>query len=510
MEKQSGLQPNAQSAVCAEVSADNANSANSADNSGNANSANKKNSEREHAPLWSGRFVDRLDDDAVRFETSIQDDMRMAQDDIRGSIAHAAMLSHNGIISQEDAAAIDRGLKAIQGDLERGALKVDEDAEDIHSFIEATLTDRIGEAGRRVHTGRSRNDQVALDERLYLRRALAQLQKGLLNTVDTLTAIAEKHTDTLISGYTHLQRAQPVTLAYHLVAWACSFVRDSGRISDAAKRMNECPIGACALAGSSLPLDRKEEAALLGFNSVTMNSMDTVSDRDYCLETASALAMIQMHLSRCCEELVLWSTTEWGFVEMSEKWSTGSSIMPQKKNSDFAELIRGRTGRVYGDMIALFTMMKGLPYSYDRDLQEDKHSLFDALDTVTSCLAVFSSMVASAKWNTARMKDSLDGGYMNATDLADYLVRKGMPFREAHGVAARAVRAAIDKKARLEDLSMEDFRQLSSLIEEDVYSILPAASCVAARKTLGGPAPERVREQIEAIKKWIAKAAVPQ
>lgn len=457
-------------------------------------------------PLWSGRFSEGPAAEAVRFETSINDDMRMAEDDIRGSIAHAAMLSHTGIISEADSKAIEAGLKGILKDIKSGALAVDKEAEDIHSFVETTLTERIGEAGRRLHTGRSRNDQVALDERLYLQRALGDVRRLIAEAVKVLCRLAAEHTQTLIPGYTHMQHAQPVTLAHHLTAWAWPLVRDSGRLQDAMKRMNECPIGACALAGSSLPLDRQYEAELLGFKAVTANSMDTVSDRDYCLEAASALAMTQMHLSRCAEELVLWSTAEVGFVEMSEAWSTGSSIMPQKKNPDYAELIRGRTGRVYGDMIALFTMMKGLPLSYDRDLQEDKHSLFDALDTVRDCLAVFAQMVSSAKWNTERMAQSLEGGYLNATDLADYLVRKGMPFREAHGVAARAVRKAIERggqEGRLEDLAMEDFCALSPLIEEDVYDALNTANCAATRKTLGAPAPERVKEQIAALNKWL-------
>lgn len=486
-----------------------------------------------NAPLWSGRFKERPDIQALKFETSIQDDWRMAQDDIQGSIAHAKMLSRAGIISKDDADAIVSGLKSIEQDIADGLLAIPKNqndgksdskafadtpcAEDIHSFIETTLTSRIGEAGKRVHTGRSRNDQAALDERLYLRRALAELQKKIIKTVDTLRTIAEKHTSTLISGYTHMQRAQPVTLAHHLCAWAWPLTRDYSRLSDAASRMDECPIGACALAGSSLPLDRQYEASLLDFGAVTANSIDTVSDRDYCLETASTLAMIQMHLSRYAEEIVLWSTAEMGFVEMSEAWSTGSSIMPQKKNPDFAELIRGRTGRVYGDMIALFTMMKGLPLSYDRDMQEDKHSLFDALDTVSENLTVFTQMMAQAKWNTKRMEETLAGGYLNATDLADYLVRKGMPFREAHGIAARAVRLAIEKTAssnlsgcrasqgRLEDLSIADFRSLSPLIDEDVFAALDAKACVAARKTIGAPAPERVMEQIDALKKWAAK-----
>lgn len=466
-----------------------------------------------HAPLWSGRFNEGPDLKAVRFETSIDDDKRMAKDDIEGSIKHAEMLSNSGIIERKDAAAIKSGLEAIQRDIESGELKADEEAEDIHSFIEAALTDRIGEAGRRVHTGRSRNDQVALDERLYLRRALTMLKKEIAEAVKVLADMAENHLTALMPGYTHLQHAQPVTLAHHLCAWAWPLVRDYSRIADALRRMDESPIGACALAGSGLPLDREAEARALGFSRVTANSLDTVADRDYCLETASALSILQMHLSRAAEEIVLWATAEWGFIELSEAWSTGSSIMPQKKNPDFAELIRGRTGRVYGDMIALFTMMKGLPLAYDRDMQEDKHSLFDALDTVAECLDVFTQMIKTAKWNTARMKKACEGGYLNATDLADYLVRKGMPFREAHGVAAKVVKKAIEKAkregdgiesgGRLEDLTIEDFRSISPLIEKDVFGVLSIEACVAARKTTGGPA--RTREQIEELRGWTRK-----
>lgn len=453
------------------------------------------------APLWSGRFSEGPSAQAVRFETSINDDMRMACNDIAGSKAHAAMLANTGIIGEKDAAAITAGLDSIQADLESGALAIDKKSEDIHSFIETILTDRVGEAGRRVHTGRSRNDQVALDEKLYLRRRLSELQEEIAQAVGTLADIASNYLDALMPGYTHMQHAQPVTLAHHLCAWAWPLVRDSGRLSDAVRRMNECPIGTCALAGSGLPLDREAEAQALGFDKVTANSLDTVGDRDYCLETASALAMLQMHLSRAAEEIVLWSTTEFGFVEMSEKWSTGSSIMPQKKNPDFAELIRGRTGRVYGDMIALFTMMKGLPLAYDRDLQEDKHSLFDALDTVSQCLDVFTQMIKTAKWDTERMKNECEGGYLNATDMADYLVKKGMPFREAHGVAARAVRMSIERGGhRLQDLSMGDFRALSPIIGEDIFAVLDTSACVKARQTTGGPA--RTAEQIVALKKW--------
>ena len=456
-----------------------------------------------HAALWHGRFEEGPDAAAVAFETSIHVDERMAFDDIRGSIAHAKMLAHAKIISDDEAEQIVKGLEGIKADLESGKLPIDYSAEDIHSFIEATLTDRVGEPGKKVHTGRSRNDQIALDERLYLRHAIPDLQNSILTLIDALIQIAENHKDTLIPGFTHMQHAQPVSLAHHVLAWAWMFVRDWQRLEDSLKRINISPIGACALAGSGLPLDRKYEADLLGFESVTQNSLDTVSDRDYCIEVTSALSLVQMHLSRACEEIVYWATTEFGFVDLSEKWSTGSSIMPQKKNPDFAELIRGRTGKVYGDQFALMTMMKGLPLSYDRDMQEDKEPLFDAYDTVFSCVKVFTYMISSAKWNTAKMAEGCKGGYLNATDVADYLVRKGMPFRTAHGVSAKAVRIAIEKNCELEELSMDVWKNCSDLIDDDIYNWISAKACVEARKTIGGPASERVAEQIAELSKFV-------
>lgn len=457
-----------------------------------------------HAPLWSGRFATGPDADALAFETSIGDDSRMAWDDIRGSIAHVEMLGARGIIPPEEAAAVSAALSGIAADLESGDLQIDPSAEDIHSFVEATLTDRVGDAGRKLHTGRSRNDQIALDERLYLRRALAELQREIGAVVDALVAVAEKHTGTLLSGYTHMQRAQPVTLAHHLCAWCWPLTRDCGRIADALRRMDCMPLGSGALAGSGLPLDRRRVASDLGFSALTQNSLDAVSDRDYCLETVSALSILMVHLSRYCEEIVLWSTEEFGFVTLSESWSTGSSIMPQKKNPDFAELIRGRGGRVFGDLISLLTMMKGLPLSYDRDMQEDKRALFSAYDTAFSCLKVFRQMVSTASWNVERMKASCVGGHSNATDLADYLVRKGMPFRTAHGVAASVVRECIESGvADMTSLPFEKFAAHSELIGEDVYQFLSPEACVAARNLPGGPAPDAVAEQIHALKAFV-------
>lgn len=452
-----------------------------------------------HAALWHGRFKEGPDADAVAFETSIHVDERMAFDDISGSKAHVAMLGESGIIPSEEATLIIKTLEEISQDLKDEKLKIDYSAEDIHSFIEGTLTDRIGEAGKKVHTGRSRNDQIALDERLYLRHAIPTLQNKIITLIETLTCIAKNHKSSLMSGYTHMQRAQPVTLAHHLCAWCWMLTRDNDRLSDALKRIDFSPLGAGALAGSGLPLNRELVAEKLGFSGVTQNSLDTVSDRDYCIEFTSAFSLLMTHLSRFCEEVVLWSTEEFKFINLSEKWSTGSSIMPQKKNPDFAELIRGRTGKVYGDLIALLTMMKGLPLSYNRDMQEDKESLFDAYDTVSSCLTIFTKMIGTASWNTDRMFASCIGGFANATDVADYLVRKGMPFRTAHGVAAKAVRMGIESNCNIEDLSIQQLKECSELIEDDIFSMITPETCVNVRTVTGGPSEKSVENQIVAL-----------
>lgn len=462
-----------------------------------------------HAALWHGRFLEGPDAAAVSFETSIKDDLRMAMVDIEGSINHAKMLCKQNLISKEEECKIIEGLESIKQDLLNGKtsdgkeFKIDLSAEDIHSFIEATLTDRVGEPGKKVHTGRSRNDQIALDEKLYLRHQVSVLKKELNNAVSVLIEIAKNQKNTLIPGFTHMQHAQPVTLAHHLCAWAWMFYRDYKRICDSESRIDFSPIGACALAGSGLPLDREYEAEINGFSNVTLNSLDTVSDRDYYLEVISDLSIIQMHLSRMCEEIVYWATTEFGFIDLSEKWSTGSSIMPQKKNPDFAELIRGKTGRVYGDMIALFTMMKGLPLSYDRDMQEDKSSFFEAYDTVVSSLRIFSEMVKTAKWNEKNMADSCQGGFLNATDVADYLVRKGMPFRTAHGVSAKLVRSAIEKNCKLEELDFSEYRKASPLFENDIFDLITSKKCVEIRNITGGPASEQVQKQIDVLEKFV-------
>ena len=462
-----------------------------------------------HAALWHGRFLEGPDAAAVSFETSIKDDLRMAMVDIEGSINHAKMLCKQNLITREDEQKIIEGLTSIKKDLLKGKtsdgkdLKIDLSAEDIHSFIEATLTDRVGEPGKKVHTGRSRNDQIALDEKLYLRHQVSILKKELNNAVFVLVEIAKKQKNTLIPGFTHMQHAQPVTLAHHLCAWAWMFYRDYHRICDSESRIDFSPIGACALAGSGLPLDREYEAEINGFSNVTLNSLDTVSDRDYYLEVISDLSIIQMHLSRMCEEIVYWATTEFDFIDLSEKWSTGSSIMPQKKNPDFAELIRGKTGRVYGDMIALFTMMKGLPLSYDRDMQEDKSSFFEAYDTVVSSLRIFSEMVRTAKWNEKKMSESCEGGFLNATDVADYLVRKGMPFRTAHGVSAKLVRSAIENNCKLEELDFSEYRKASPLFEDDIFDLITSKKCVEIRNITGGPASEQVQKQIDVLERFV-------
>ncbi|MCH5291584.1 MAG: argininosuccinate lyase [Treponema sp.] len=459
-----------------------------------------------HRALWSGRFAEGPDEAAVAFETSIHVDERMALDDIHGSIAHATMLGEQGIIPKKDASAIVQGLLGIERDLTSGLLAIDYSAEDIHSFVEATLTDRIGEAGKKLHTGRSRNDQIALDERLYLRRVVPELQNKIITLIEVLAGMAREHTRTLLTGFTHMQHAQPGTLAQHLLAWAFMLQRDWSRFSDSLGRIARSPLGSGALQGSTLPLDRESVAKKLGFDGVTENSLDSVSDRDYCIEFAFDCSLLQSHLSRMCEEVVLWTTTEFQFLSLSERWSTGSSIMPQKKNPDFAELIRGRTGKVYGDVMNLLTMVKGLPLAYDRDLQEDKEPLFDALDCVNANLTVFTAMISSATWNTERMALSCTGGFANATDLAEYLVRKGLPFRTAHGVAAKAVRMAIDAGlSAIEDLSLEELAMCSPLIQEDLYGLLKSEACVYARNTTGGPAAASTKKQILSLERFCKK-----
>ena len=456
-----------------------------------------------HAALWHGRFKEGPDAEAVAFETSIYADIRLAQDDITGSKAHVKMLGKQGIIPENEATSIAEELAKIANEIKTGELVIDTEAEDIHSFVEGVLTDRLGAVGKKVHTGRSRNDQIALDERLYLKTAIVDFQQEILKLINTLTNIAKNHTETLLSGYTHMQRAQPVTLAQHLCAWAWMLKRDFERLADARKRIDLCPLGSGALAGSGLPLNREMVAETLGFSGVTQNSLDSVADRDYCIEICSCFSILMMHLSRFCEEVIIWSTEEFKFINLSEKWSTGSSIMPQKKNPDFAELIRGKTGRVYGDLMALLTLMKGLPLTYNRDMQEDRENLFDAYDTALSCVKIFEKMIGTASWNIERMEASCFGGHANATDLADYLVRKGMPFRTAHEVSAQSVRYCIEHNINLEEMPLEEYKKISELIENDVYEVLPPKACAFIRKTTGGPSPVRVKEQIQDLNAFV-------
>ncbi|MDR2740698.1 MAG: argininosuccinate lyase [Treponema sp.] len=452
--------------------------------------------------LWAGRLEEKPGAEAFAFQASITVDRRLALEDVRGSRAHAAMLGRQGIIPPETAAALDAELKRIAGELESGALEINESAEDIHSFIEGVLTERLGDMGRMVHAGRSRNDQVAVDFRLYLKGLVPELLAEIAETVRVLLGRAEEHAASVMPGYTHLQRAQPVTLGHHLVAWCAGLERDYGRFSGALARLDECPLGTGALAGSTLPLDREAVARDLGFGGPTLNSMDSVADRDFALELASACAILMTHLSRFCEDIVIWASEEFKFIDLAEKWSTGSSIMPQKKNPDFAELIRGKAARTAGNLTTLITLLKGLPYAYDKDLQEDKEALFDSLDTVRSCLRMFRGMTGSAVFDTRRMEAACTGGFLEATDAAEYLVRKGLPFRKAHEAAALVVRDCIAAGQRtIAERSLGELKARSDLFEVDLYAALTPRSCVEARNLPGGPAPEEVRRQIGALRK---------
>jgi argininosuccinate lyase len=451
--------------------------------------------------LWAGRLAEKPSPEAFAFQSSIAVDRRLAQDDIRGSRAHVTMLGAQGIIPKETAAALDAELERVAGELEKGTLAVDGNAEDIHSFIEGLLTERLGDAGRMVHAGRSRNDQVALDFRLYLKRTLPDIQAELAETIRALLDRAEEHAASVMPGYTHLQRAQPLTLGHHLCAWCAGLERDLRRFADALSRLDECPLGSGALAGTGLPLDREAVAEALGFGGLTLNSMDSVADRDFALETASACAITMTHLSRFCEDVILWASEEFKFISLAESWSTGSSIMPQKKNPDFAELVRGKTGRVTGNLLSLLTILKGIPYAYDRDLQEDKEALFDSLDTVKACLRMFRGMMESASFNTERMEAACSGGFLEATDAAEYLVCKGLPFRKAHEAAALIVRDCIEAgKKSIAEQPLVELKKRSELFEADIYAALTPAACVASRNLPGGPAPDEVRRQIKTLR----------
>ncbi len=455
------------------------------------------------AKMWAGRTSGVTDSVADDFNSSIRFDRRLYREDIAGSMAHAAMLASKGILSQSDADAIIDGLQTILDDLDDGALAIDPKAEDIHMFVEQVLTERLGDVGKKLHTARSRNDQVALDMRLHLRHesdAIAEQVRGL---IEAIVKLAEDNRDAIMPGYTHLQRAQPILFSHHILAYAMMLLRDLGRLADCRKRIDVSPIGACALAGTTYDTDRQMEASMLGFRAVAQNSIDAVSDRDFCVELLSALSLLMMHLSRFSEEIILWTSWEFRFVTLSDAFTTGSSIMPQKKNSDMAELVRGKTGRVYGDLMALLTMLKGLPLAYDKDMQEDKEAVFDALDTVKMCLNVFTPMLAGMTVHADTMYAAAQGGFINATDLADYLVRKGLPFRSAYKVSGKLVSECIQTGCVLETLPLETYRQYSTLIEDDVYAAIDLRTCVETRISEGGTSPASVVKQIAYVKEQL-------
>ncbi len=453
--------------------------------------------------MWAGRFQKQLNSRVNDFNSSIHFDCRMYKQDIKGSIAHVTMLGKCGIISEDDAALIRKTLGEILDDLDAGTLEFDMNAEDIHMFIESELTARIGDVGKRLHTARSRNDQVALDLRLYLRDEIAELKALLLHLIDVICNKSEQHAADIMPGYTHLQRAQPVTLGHYLMAYGQMLARDVRRLDDVAKNMNVLPLGSCALAGTTYPIDRFMVAELLGFDSVCQNSMDGVSDRDYAIELLSALSILMMHLSRFSEEIILWSSSEFGFVDLDDAFSTGSSIMPQKKNPDIAELVRGKTGRVYGDLTTLLTVMKGIPLAYNKDMQEDKEAVFDAVDTAKICLELFAAMLDTATFKVAILREAVSKGFINATDCADYMVKKGLPFRSAYKIVGQLVAYCIEHKKTLETLSLDEYHIASPIFEEDVYKAIDPDICVAGRACYGGPAPERVLEQIEDMRKYL-------
>ena len=458
------------------------------------------------AQLWGGRFVKETDEAVKAFNDSIGFDKRLYRDDIKGSIAHAQMLGEQGIITEEEASKITKELTSILFDVESGALPVTNEYEDIHSFVEANLIERIGDTGKKLHTGRSRNDQVALDMKLYTRRMTREIRDQLLGLLDTVLVIMEKNTDTYMPGFTHLQKAQPTTLAHHFGAYFEMFKRDKGRLDDCIKRMNYCPLGSGALAGTTYPLDRDMVSELLGFDAPTLNSMDSVSDRDYLIELMAALSVIMMHLSRFAEELIIWNSNEYRFIEMDDAFSTGSSIMPQKKNPDICELVRGKTGRVYGDLMSLLTTMKGLPLAYNKDMQEDKEPAFDAIDTAKACISLFSAMLSTITFRKEVMRLSAVRGFTNATDAADYLVVKGVPFRDAHGIIGRLVLHCIDENKGIEDMSIGELKEFSPAFDEDVYDAVSLGTCVEKRLTLGAPGQEMMKKVIEIEKKWLKEA----
>lgn len=456
------------------------------------------------AKIWKGRTDAVTDSIADDFNSSIRFDKRMFVQDIKGSMAHADMLGHQGIIEPSEAGILINGLEEMLEELLDGRLVIDETAEDIHSFVEQELTRRVGDTGKKLHTARSRNDQVAQDIRLFLRDETQDIILLTRELIAALTDAAEKYMDAIMPGYTHLQRAQPILFSHQLMAYAWMFLRDTDRLTDCLKRINVTPIGSCALAGTTYNTDREYEAGLLGFDGIMMNSLDGVSDRDFAIEFLSNCAILMMHLSRFSEELILWTSWEFKFVTLSDAYTTGSSIMPQKKNSDMAELIRGKTGRVYGDLMSLLTVMKGIPLAYDKDMQEDKEPVFDAIDTVKMCLKVASPMIRTMNVHRDRMLKAARQGFINATDLADYLTKKGMPFRTAYQLTGQIVADCIEKDTVLEDLSIEEYRAYDALFEEDLYEAIDLGTCVATRTSKGGTSPESVKEQIDIVRKALA------
>ena len=455
------------------------------------------------AQLWGGRFTKETDKLVYNFNASISFDQKFYKQDIRGSIAHVTMLAASGILTDIERDQIIAGLNGILNDVENGSLQITSEYEDIHSFVEANLIDRIGDVGKKLHTGRSRNDQVALDMKLYVRDEIVELKKLIFKLMSTIHVLMKEHIDTYMPGFTHLQKAQPITLAHHLGAYMEMFKRDYDRMNDIYDRMNYCPLGSGALAGTTYPLDRELTASLLDFYGPTLNSMDSVSDRDYLIEFLSALSTIMMHLSRFSEEICIWNSNEYRFIELDDAFSTGSSIMPQKKNPDIAELVRGKTGRVYGALMSLLTTMKGIPLAYNKDMQEDKELSFDAFDTVKGCISLFKGMIDTMKFNNKRMEASAKNGFTNATDAADYLVKKGVPFREAHGIVGQLVLMCIEKNIALDDLSLEEYKAVSPVFDEDIYEAISLQTCVDKRLTLGAPGPEVMNKVIAIYDKYM-------
>ena len=456
------------------------------------------------AQLWGGRFTKETDKLVYNFNASISFDQKFYKEDIEGSIAHVTMLGKVGILTAEETEAIIRTLKDILSEVENGTLEISDEYEDIHSFVEANLIDRLGDTGKKLHTGRSRNDQVALDMRLYTRKQIKETDLELKELLDTILKIMKENTETIMPGFTHLQKAQPITLAHHMGAYFEMFKRDRLRLHDIYERMNYCPLGSGALAGTTYPLDREYTAELLEFYGPTLNSMDGVSDRDYLIEFLSALSTIMMHLSRFSEEVIIWNSNEYQFVEIDDAYSTGSSIMPQKKNPDIAELVRGKTGRVYGALMSLLTTMKGIPLAYNKDMQEDKELSFDAMDTAKGCIALFNGMLATMKFNKDRMRKSANNGFTNATDAADYLVKHGVPFRDAHGIVGRIVLYCLDKNIAIDDMSLEELKAISPVFEEDIYDAISMETCVNTRLTIGAPSKKAMEDAIRKEEEYLS------